>query len=56
MAEVGDLDLWQVAQIAVVCVSSSAGFADEVCQKVLTEIEHEEEALVTRSTFELVHV
>jgi uncharacterized protein YlxP (DUF503 family) len=56
IAEVGDQDLWQVAGLGIACVSSSAQHADEVCQKVLSEIEREADAIVTSSKFELIHV
>lgn len=56
VAEVDDQDVWQVATLGVVCVSADSRHADEMAQKVLRFIEEEAEALLTRSTFELVHV
>ena len=56
VAEVGDQDAWQVATMGVVCVSSDARHADEMAQKVLRFVENEAEALLTRSSFELLHV
>ena len=56
VAEVDDQDAWQVATMGVVCVSSDSRHADEMAQKVLRFIEDEAEALLTRSTFELLHV
>jgi uncharacterized protein len=56
VAEVDDQDLWQVATIGVVCVSGDARHADEMTQKVLRYVEEEGEALLTRSSFELLHV
>jgi uncharacterized protein len=56
IAEVADLDLWQSAGLGIACVSSDARHADEVCQKVLAEIERETEAMVTGSKFEIIHV
>jgi uncharacterized protein YlxP (DUF503 family) len=56
VAEVADQDTWQVATIGVVCVSADARHADEMSQKVLRYIEEEAEALLTRSSFELLHV
>jgi uncharacterized protein len=56
VAEVADQDAWQVATIGVVCVSADARHADEMSQKVLRYIEEEAEALLTRSSFELLHV
>lgn len=56
VAEVDDQDVWQVATIGVVCVSADARHADEMAQKALRLVEEETEALVTRSSFELLHV
>ena len=56
VAEVDDQDAWQVATMGVVCVSSDPRHADEMAQKVLRFIEDEAEALLTRSSFELLHV
>ena len=56
VAEVGDLDLWQSAQLGVACVSTDARHADEMCQKVLRFVDDHGEALVTGSHFELIHV
>lgn len=56
VAEVDDQDVWQMATLGVVCVSSDSRHADEIAQKVLRFIEEEAEALLTRSSFELVHV
>jgi len=56
VAEVADQDLWQSVVLGVACVSGNARHADEMCQKVLSLVENEAEALVTGSRFELVHV
>jgi uncharacterized protein YlxP (DUF503 family) len=56
VAEVGDLDLWQSSQLGVVCVSTDARHADEMCQKVLSFVGDEPDALLAGSTFELVHL
>jgi uncharacterized protein len=56
IAEVGDQDLWQSAGLGIACVSSDARHADEVCQKVIAEIDRETEAIVTASKFEIIHV
>ena len=56
VAEVGDQNLWQSAVIGVVCVSADARHADEMCQKILSFIDANGDALVTGSRFELVHV
>ena len=56
VAEVGDQDLWQSAVIGIVCVSSEARHADEMCQKILRFVDGNADALVTGSRFELVHV
>lgn len=34
VAEVGDLDQWQAAEIGVVCVSNSRRHADEILSKI----------------------
>jgi uncharacterized protein YlxP (DUF503 family) len=56
IAEVADQNLWQSAGLGVVCVSSDARHADEVCQKVVAAVEQEAEAIVTGSKFEMIHV
>lgn len=56
IAEVGDLDLWQAVELGVACVSSDARHADEVCQKVLTFVDNDGEALLTGSRFEILHL
>ena len=57
VAEVGDLDTWQVATLGVVCVSGDSRHADEMSQKVLRYIEDNQgDAVLTGSAFELVHV
>jgi uncharacterized protein YlxP (DUF503 family) len=56
VAEVGDQNLWQSAVIGVACVSSDARHADEMCQKILSFVDANADALVTGSRFELVHI
>ncbi|TMC50283.1 MAG: DUF503 domain-containing protein [Chloroflexi bacterium] len=56
VAEVGDHDLWQSAELGIACVSGDGRHADEMCQKVLRFVEGEAEAMVTGSRFELVHL
>ena len=56
IAEVSEQDLWQAAGIGVVCVSSDSRHADEMCQKVLREIDNDDDALVTGTDFQLLHV
>ena len=55
-AEVDDQDAWQLATLAVVCVSSDRRHADEMCQKVLRWVEDDGEALLSSSRFELVNL
>ena len=55
-AEVDDQDTWQLATLAVVCVSGDRRHADEMCQKVLRWVEDDGEALLTTSHFELVNL
>jgi uncharacterized protein len=56
VAEIGDQDLWQAIELGVVCVSADSRHADEVCQKVLSFVDSDGEALLTRSSFEIVHL
>lgn len=55
-AEVEDQDAWQVATLAVVCVSSDRRHADEMCQKVLRWVEDDGEAVLGTSRFEMVNL
>jgi uncharacterized protein YlxP (DUF503 family) len=55
-AEVDDQDTWQLATLAVVCVSSDRRHADEMCQKVLRWVEEDGEAQLGRTHFELVNL
>ncbi len=56
-AEVGDRDRWQVAHLAVACVSADGRHADEILAHVLAFVESESrEAQVTQVTTELLHV
>ena len=55
-AEVEDQDAWQVATLAVVCVSSDRRHADEMCQKVLSWVEDDGEAVLGTSRFEMVNL
>ena len=55
-AEVDDQDTWQLATLAVVCVSGDRRHADEMCQKVLRWVEDDGEALLGETRFELVNL
>lgn len=56
-AEVGELDRWQLAELAVATVSGDARHADEVLAKVLRYIEsHGDGARITDVTTELVRL
>ena len=55
-AEVEDQDAWQVATLAVVCVSGDRRHADEMCQKVLRWVEDDGEAVLGTSRFEMVNL
>ncbi|MGH7763819.1 MAG: DUF503 domain-containing protein [Candidatus Dormibacteraceae bacterium] len=56
-AEVGERNRWQLAEIAVACVSSEGRHADEVLANVLAYIEsHCEGARVTDVSTELVQL
>ena len=39
-AEVGDQDLWQVAEIGIACVSNAAQHSNEVLSRVVSFVEH----------------
>ena len=56
-AEVGDRDRWQLAEIAVACVSAEGRHADEVLANVLAYIEaHSDGARVTDVSTELLRL
>lgn len=56
-AEVGELDRWQLAELAVVTVSGDGRRADEVLAAVLTYIEsHSDGARITDVSTELVRL
>jgi uncharacterized protein len=56
-AEVGELDRWQLAELAVATVSNNARHAEEVLAAVLTYIEsHSDGARVTDVSTELVRL
>lgn len=55
ISEVGHLDRWQLASVAVVCVSNSGNHNLEVLRSVLQFIEtHFPEAEITRHEIELL--
>lgn len=56
-AEVGERDRWQLAEIAIACVSAEGRHADEVLASVLTYIEeHSDGARVTDVSTELLRL
>jgi uncharacterized protein YlxP (DUF503 family) len=56
-AEVGERNLWQIAHLAVTCVSQDASHCDEIMANVLTYIEKEaREARITDVRTELLRV
>jgi uncharacterized protein YlxP (DUF503 family) len=56
-AEVGELDRWQLAELAVATVSGDARHADEVLASVLSFIEsHSDGARITNVSTELVRL
>jgi uncharacterized protein YlxP (DUF503 family) len=56
-AEVGELDRWQLAEIAVATVSGDGRHADEVLAKALTYVEsHSDGAQITDVSTELVRL
>jgi uncharacterized protein len=57
VAEVGDLDRWQLAQVGIACVSADGAHADEVLAHVLRFVERTaEEAQVADVATELIRV
>lgn len=57
IAEVGSLDMWQVAEIGFVAASNSTRHADETVQRVLRFIEENlTEGFVADVRTEIVHV
>ena len=56
-AEVGELDRWQLAALAVVCVSADGRHADEVLARVLRHVEETaRELVVTHVSTELLRL
>ncbi|HLQ63051.1 MAG TPA: DUF503 domain-containing protein [Candidatus Acidoferrales bacterium] len=56
-AEVGERDRWQLAELAVACVSAEAAHADEVLARVLRFVEqHADGARVADVATELLRV
>ena len=56
-AEVGELDRWQLAEVAITCVSGDARHADEILARALTYVErHADGARVADVKTELVRL
>jgi uncharacterized protein len=56
-AEVGEQDRWQLAELAITCVSGEARHADEILAKALTFVErHADGAQVTDVSTELLRL
>ena len=56
-AEVGALDRWQLAELAITCVSGDSRHADEMLAKVLTFVErHSDGAQVADVKTELIRL
>lgn len=56
VAEVGENDLWQMAEIGVACVSNSAAHANEILSKVVGFVESERlDVEVVDYEIEIVH-
>lgn len=56
-AEVGERDRWQLAEIAVACVSAEGRHADEVLASVLSYVEsHSDGARITDVSTEIVRL
>lgn len=57
VAEVGDRDHWQLAELGVACVSADGPHADEILAHVLRFVERSAtEAQVTSARTELIHM
>lgn len=57
VAEVGDRDRWQLAEVGVACVSAEGSHADEVLARVLSFVERAAgEAQVADVTTELIRL
>ncbi len=56
-AEVGEQDRWQLAELAITCVSGDARHADEMLARALTFVErHSDGAQITDVSTELVRL
>src|SRR5947199_4503917 len=56
-AEVGELDQWQLAELAITCVSGDGRHADEMLARALTFVErHSDGAQITDVSTELVRL
>ena len=56
-AEVGEQDRWQLAELAITCVSSDSRLADEILAHALTFVErHADGAQITNVSTELVRL
>ena len=56
-AEVGERDRWQLAELAIACVSAESRHADEVLASALSYIEsHSDGARITHVSTELVRI
>ncbi|TMD21681.1 MAG: DUF503 domain-containing protein [Chloroflexi bacterium] len=56
-AEVGEQDRWQLAELAITCVSSDSRHADEILARALTFVErHADGAQITNVSTELVRL
>jgi uncharacterized protein len=56
MAEVGELDKWQLAQLGFVCVSNSADICDRILDSVEREIESKADAEIMHGEREILHL
>jgi len=56
-AEVGEQDRWQLAELAITCVSGDPRHADEILARALTFVErHADGAQITNVSTELVRL
>lgn len=56
-AEVGEQDRWQLAELAITCVSGESRHADEILARALTFVErHADGAQITNVSTELVRL
>ncbi|UNC91837.1 DUF503 domain-containing protein [Candidatus Contubernalis alkaliaceticus] len=54
VAEIGDHDKWQKTTLAVACVSNDSGFASQVVNQIVRELENHKEGYVIDFKVEII--